>query len=411
MIRRRKPRFYPGEFSDILRLLLSGGFLKGPCVGQFEKEVAGYIGCKHAAATCSGRNGLDLILDAYGIGPGDEVLVPAYTLKDLILLLRSKGIVPRLVDIESDSFNIDPAKLEERRTPKTKAVLATHLFGSACRIQEVVRFARAHGLVVIEDCAHGLGAETGGKKVGAFGDAGFLSFELIKPVNTFGGGMVVTDDPRVHAFVKAKTAGYPLGGRGLALKMAVDLFEHALISSPLFPPLMRLFANPLAAKALSRIYLSLQSQTRLEYSRYANVQAQLGLAQMKVLDQRNDIRISAAHEISERLHQGILPQAVAPGDRHIYYFYVAKIPSGLDLEQVRDQLRRKGVDAGIRFEITDDCTLLVGSEADCPTTKEVSRRAIQLPIYDGLDSVGIGLIARALNAACAECLPVISSPS
>lgn len=402
MIRRRKPRFYPGELSDILSLLLSGGFLEGPCVGQFEKEIAGYLGRKHAAATCSGRNGLDLILDAYGIGPGDEVLVPAYTLKDLILLLRSKGIVPRLVDIENGSFNIDPAKLEERRTPKTKAVLATHLFGSACRIQDIVRFARSHGLVVIEDCAHGLGAETGGKKVGSFGDAAFLSFELIKPVNTFGGGMVVTDDPRVHAFIKAKTAGYPFGGRGLALKMAVDLLEHALISSPLFPLLMRLFANPLAAKTLSRIYLSLQSQTRLEYSRYANVQAQLGLAQLKGLDQRNDMRISAAHEISARLLQEILPQAAPPGDRHIYYFYVASLPTGLDPERVRDQLRRQGVDAGIRFEITDDCSLLKGLEGDFPATKEAYRRAIQLPIYDGLDPAVSGLIAKALNAACAS---------
>jgi len=402
MIRRRKPRFYPDELIDILRLLLSGKFLAGACVERFEQEIAGYVGCRFAAATCSGRNGLDLILDAYGIGPGDEVLVPAYTLKDLILLLQSKGIVPRLVDIESGSFNIDPAKLEERRTPKTKAVLAAHLFGSVCRIQEVVRFARDHGLVVIEDCAHGLGAEAGGRKIGSFGDAGFFSFELIKPVNTFGGGMVVTDDPKVHAFVKAKTAGYAFDGRGLALKMAVDLFAHALISSPLFPPLMRLFANPLAAKTLSRIYLSLQSRTRLDYSRYSNVQAQLGLAQMKDLDQRNNMRISAAGALSEKLDRGILPQTVAPGDRHIYYFYVARLPAGLDPERVRDQLRRKGVDAGIRFEITDDCSLLEGLEGDSPATKEAYRRAIQLPIYDGLDPAACDIIAKALNEACAS---------
>ena len=159
MIRRRNPRFYKGELRDILKLIFTAQVADGEYLELFEKKFAEYTGTKFALATCSGRNGLDLLLDTLNLNKGDEVLMPAYTLKDLVYLIKAKGLEPRLVDIESDSFNMNPALIESSITQKTKVILATHIFGLPGNMKGILDMAKKHDLKVIEDCAHAAGAE------------------------------------------------------------------------------------------------------------------------------------------------------------------------------------------------------------------------------------------------------------
>ncbi|MCZ7584536.1 MAG: DegT/DnrJ/EryC1/StrS family aminotransferase [Deltaproteobacteria bacterium] len=120
------------------------------------------------------------------------MIVPAYTLAELLPLMRAHGLRPVAADIEPEGFNVDVKSVEAHITPNTKAILATHLFGAPCDIEALCALASARGLHVVEDCAHGLGATVNGRKAGTFGTAAFFSFEVNKALPTYGGGMVVT---------------------------------------------------------------------------------------------------------------------------------------------------------------------------------------------------------------------------
>ena len=401
MIRRRYPRFYKGLLKTALKLFASGNISNGKCIAEFEISFAQYIGSRFASVTCSGRNGLDLLLDAYNIQTGDEILIPAYTLKDLVYLIESKGIKPKLVDIENDSFNLNPDLINKAITPKTKAILATHLFGLPCNIEKIVKIAKEHKLIVIEDCAHSLGSLYKNKKTGSFGDAGFFSFEIIKSINTFGGGMISTNDPVIYSAVKKKAQTYPFNNKELFKKIVFAYFEHFLINSPVYLLLLRFFMYPLTAKLISKTYLYLHKKTRLEYSAYTNLQALMGLAQLRNIDKNNEKRIFIAGELSKRLNMNVFPQKIGNEMKHNYYFYVAKLRTKLKIESVRNMLIKKGIDSGIKSEITDNCA--AAKEGNIfPSVQEVYEHSLQLPMYDDLDKYKIENIAEAVNEICKQ---------
>ena len=396
MIRRRRFRFYAGQLKDIVRLSCSGKIADGEYRDLFEERFARYIGKRFAVSTCSGRYGLEIILEAFRLQPGDEVILPAYTLEALPRLIAAKGLVPRLADISPRSFNMDPDSVERQITSKTRAIVATHLFGVPCDIETISQLARRHGLLVIEDCAHALGSRFKGRRTGSFGDAAFFSFETLKLINTFGGGMVVTDDPAVATAARA-AARKPADGAKVLGRVAFGYLEHMLILSPLYPVLLRLLLSGAASGLITRLYLLTHRAARISGSGLSNLQALMGLRQLETLDERNRLRAGRAAMLQALLDPRIRMQESGPGAERVHYFLVARVPVRGDLEPVRRSLALRGVDTGIKAEITDDCSRLAGREEDCPMTREAFAANLQLPISDDLTDEELAKVAAVLK--------------
>ena len=171
----------------------------GRYITRFEEAFAGWCGMPHGTACSSGTAALHLSLVALGVGPGDEVLIPDFTLIVSANTVIQAGARPVLVDVDPRTWCLDPALLEKKITPRTRAVMPVHMYGHPCDMPAILEIARRHGLSVIEDCAEAHGAEIAGRKVGTFGQAGCFSFYGNKILTTGEGGMVLTSDPELAA--------------------------------------------------------------------------------------------------------------------------------------------------------------------------------------------------------------------
>jgi len=175
-----------------------GYYILGPNVKALEAEVAAYCDCRYGIGVGNGTDALHLALRALRIGPGDEVITTPFTFVATTEAIGLVGATPVFVDIDPNTFNLDPAQIEGAITPRSKAILPVHLYGQPCDMDAILEIARAHHLYVVEDCAQAIGATYKGRKVGSLGDAGCLSFFPSKNLGCFGdGGMVVTNSPEV----------------------------------------------------------------------------------------------------------------------------------------------------------------------------------------------------------------------
>ena len=194
-----KPCFGQEEEKALCEVLRSGWIVQGPRVAEFEGLVADCTGARHAIATSSCTTAQHLALLAIGIGPGDEVIVPSFTFIATANAVEYTGARAVFCDIDLPTFNIDPGRIEEKITERTKALCPVHLFGLCADMERVLEIARRHDLRVVEDAACALGARAGGKHAGTFGIAGCFSFHPRKSITTGEGGMLITDDDGVAA--------------------------------------------------------------------------------------------------------------------------------------------------------------------------------------------------------------------
>ncbi len=171
---------------------------EGPFVKQLEEEVSGYVGRKYGIAVCNGSAALDLAVEALELCEGDEVIMPAFTIISCAASLVRKGIRPVLVDAEADTWNMDTSQIEDKITPKTKAIMVVHLYGLPVDMDVVLDIAERHHLFVIEDAAEAHGLEYKGKRCGGFGDISAMSFYPNKHITTGEGGMVLVDDEKMR---------------------------------------------------------------------------------------------------------------------------------------------------------------------------------------------------------------------
>jgi dTDP-4-amino-4,6-dideoxygalactose transaminase len=176
------------------RVLHSGHFILGPEVEGFERECAAFLGVKHAVAVSSGTDAILVALMALDLAPGDEVICPSFTFFATAGCIARLGLVPVFADSLPDSFNVDPADVARRITPRTKALMPVHLFGQSADLEPLLALAKKHGLAVIEDAAQALGAKHRGQACGTFGEFGTFSFFPSKNLGGFGdGGLVATN--------------------------------------------------------------------------------------------------------------------------------------------------------------------------------------------------------------------------
>src|ERR1017187_405792 len=189
----------------------------------FEAEFAGFCGVSHCLAVNSGTGALHIALAALGVGPGQEVIVPAYMWVSVVAAVVNLGAIPVLADID-DTFCLDPVDVEAKITPRTRGVIAVHMSGAPADIEAIKKVTQKHGLFLLEDCAQCAGGSVGGKKVGTFGDMAIFSFQMNKNMTSGEGGCIVTNDERLYnRAVACDDTGYARDSDGRAILDRLDL--------------------------------------------------------------------------------------------------------------------------------------------------------------------------------------------
>jgi len=390
---RRKAYIQSGEFKLINNYKKNLALSSIDAIQEWQKHFAKYIDRKYAFAVNSGRIGMKIIFESMNLKPRSEVIIPAYTLKDLIPIIQELDLIPVPADVDPETFNICPELIKCRISKNTRAILATHLFGNPCPMFEIMELAKKYSINVIEDCAHSVGSTINGKNTGTFGHAAFFSFEAIKPINTYGGGMIVTNDKSIAEYTNRLLANYQVEA-SVMNKLLKALFERFLFSSSLAHPFLYLLSNPSWKRKMTSLYRWFQKPPK-EQIRYSEIQALIGLNKIKTLN----ARIKRRHERSEYLlnvflNDHIKFQKILPGYSTNYYFLVGLTQS--NPAELRRYLLKNKIDAGIEDEIADDCAIQLGYK-DCLNVKNIYNKAIHLPLYEDMTDIHIEKIGNVIK--------------
>jgi dTDP-4-amino-4,6-dideoxygalactose transaminase len=332
------------ELEEVREVLESGMLTMGPKVDEFEAGLARACEVEHALAVSSGTAALHLAVLAFGLEPGDEVLVPAYTFPATANVVALAGLRPVLVDVDPETMNIDPAKIEVG--PRTKALLAVHLFGRPLRLHELP------DVPLLEDAAGALGARYRGRACGSLGVAGCLSFHPRKIVTTGEGGAVTTNEPAFADQVRL------LRNHGWGARRPAD--------------------RPVPG---------------LNY-RLSDILCAVGIPQLARLDELLETRTQIAAGYSERLaHLPVLLPRADDGDVHGWQAYVIQVD---DRDRVLTELRAQGIEAQIG---TYSLPLLAAyrDQGEFPGARRVFERALALPFHTRLTEPELDRVAKALD--------------
>ena len=343
--------------SAIATVLEKSSFILGDELARFEDDFAAFCEAGYAKGVDCGLSALELILRAYGIGPGDEVITATNTFIATALAISSVGARPVLVDIDPETYNICADALEEAIGPRTKAIIPVHLYGQPADMDPILELARAHGLYVIEDACQAHGARYKGKRVGSLGDAAAFSFFPAKNLGAYGdGGMVVTRDQEVAKYVeRARNYGQ------------IEKYRHVM---------------------------------RGYNCRLDTLQAAILSVKLPYLDRRNAARREHAMSYSARLENaGVVLPVVASFAETVWHLFVIRVQNR---DQLRAYLAEQGVSTGIHYPIPihlQEAYADLGYEpGDFPVTEEFAGRLLSLPMYPELTEDQIARVANAINA-------------
>lgn len=398
-------RVVPRTVQRIAELEQRGQLIEGPHIAAFEAAFAARLGRGRAIATSYGRMAFYYILKAFDLPPGSEVVFPALTFWVMPEMARVLGLTPIFADVDPITFNMTPESLARVITPRTVAVVPTHLWGLPCDMHEILDLARRQGLRVIEDCAHALGASYGGQPAGTFGDAAIFSFQALKPLNAYGGGMALVHDPALAARVADLAAAEPppdIAGvrrrlwQGRVLRIAT---RPAIFTWTLFP-IMSLFAR-LGRSLDVYFWEAIRPLDPLppDYrQRFSNVQAALALDGLDRLDEWTARTVAHARRMSAVLQHvpGVRVPAV-PADRtHTFYQYCAYVPAR---DAVVNACLRQRVDIEtLHVDVCTELDLFPASRAPAPGAIEASK-TIQIPVYEALEDAHVDRVAAVVRDA------------
>jgi len=335
----------------------SGAYILGPQVKSLEASAAEYLAVPHALGCASGTDALELAVVAAGLGPGDEVITTPFTFAATVEAIQYAGATPVLVDIDPSTFNIDPARIAEAITPRTRAVIPVHLFGLPADMAAITELAKTHDLIVIEDAAQSLGGQWQNRQTGSIGDFGAFSFYPSKTLGCFGdGGLVVCHDEQYRdRMLELRNHGFDPSG------------EHV----------------------------------RLGYnSRLDELQAAVLAIKLPHLDDSIERRRRIAAWYDEAFADtGAELQAEPSGYRHARGYYTLCVPE-------RDEVRRRLQDRGIATALYYGRPLYRHKhyEKTCrygelPVAERASRRCLSLPIYPEMSDAEVEYVASETAAA------------
>src|SRR5688572_8252327 len=367
------------EIAEVVACLRSGWLTTGPRAARFEEEFARYVGARHAVAVNSCTAALHLALEAVGVGPGDEVITSPMTFTATAAVVEHLGGVPVLADCDPETLNLDPARVAERITPRTKAILPVHFAGQACDMDALRALARAHGLAVVEDAAHALPTQYRGRRVGTLSDATCFSFYVTKTITTGEGGMITTgrDDVadrvrlmRLHGMSRDAWKRYAKGG-SWAYDIVAPGFKDNL----------------------------------------PDLAAALGLAQLAKSDAFRARRAAIARAFDEGLAglPGVRTPVVEDEPGHAWHLYVIQLdPAALTIDRdtfVR-RLGERGIGVSVHFIPVHLHTYwrerYGWQPADFPAAQAAFERVVSLPIYPRMSADAVARVVRTVRGIAGE---------
>ena len=354
MIPISKPYIGEEEKALVMEVLELGMLAQGPKVAKLEVEFARACGVKHAIATTSGTTALHVALLANGIGPGDEVITTPFTFIASANSILFTGARPVFVDIDEETFNINPALIEAAITSKTKAILPVHLYGYPCDMDALMAIAEKHNLKIIEDACQAVGAAYCGKAAGSFGTGAF-SLYATKNVMSGEGGIITTNDDAVAEQCKL------IRSHGMKRRYYHDMLGYNF--------------------------------------RMSDLHAAIGLAQIARLDQFTSARRKNAAYMNANIHSVVTPK-VKEGYTHCWHQYTVRVNDGRDRDAAVKQLTEAGVGSGIFYpvpahqqgymrELVGDCHM--------PVAEEMAKEVISLPVHPQLSQADLETIVLEVN--------------
>ena len=332
----------------------STAFINGPATQKFEELAADYLGVKYAVGLNSGTDALVIGLRALGIKEGDDVLTSPFSFFATAESISTIGANPIFIDIEKDTFNLDTRQLANALTPKTKAIMPVHLFGNPANIEEVCEFAEKHNLIVLEDCAQSFGAETGGKKTGAWGHGGAFSFFPSKNLGAMGDG-------------------------GLFVTNSSEAYHHAL-------------------KLRNHGGIDKYSNDELGYnSRLDSIQAAILSVKLKYIDEWNEGRRMVAQRYNELLQH--IPSVITPSitEGHVFHQYTIRLKNS-NRDVVHKKMAEEKIGCMVYYPTPQDL-LPVYNQKPSPHTNSVqcAKEVLSLPIWPEMAIETQGRVARTLE--------------
>lgn len=338
----------------------------GDYVNLFEKEFSQYCGTKYGVAVCNGTVAIHLALKALGIGCGDEVIIPSFTMIATAFAVCYVGATPVFVDADENTWNIDVSKIEEKITEKTKAIIPVHIFGNPCNMDEILRISEKHNIYIIEDAAEAHGAEYKGQKVGSFSDIACFSFFANKNITTGEGGMVVTNNENLYEkSMYYKNMCFPVNG--------------------------------------PRNYI--HEDIGYNY-RMSNIHAAIGLAQVENADNYRNMRINNASLYREYLGdiEGIIFQQDEENSLNVHWMNAIVIDpniTGKTKNEMMEYLKINNIDTRLLFVSMAKQPSLVKYGCDCsgeyPVTDWLSSNGLYLPSASNLSISTIDYICEVIH--------------
>lgn len=349
-----KPYITQAEKDAVMAVLDSGLLAQGRRTAEFEERFARVCGVKHAIAVSSGTSALHIALLANGIGPGDEVITTPFTFIATANAILYSGACPKFVDIEADTYNIDPELIEAAITPRTKAILPVHLYGQMCDMDRIQAIAERHGLKIIEDACQSVLATFRGRFAGSLGSGAF-SFYATKNMMTGEGGMITTNDDVVA-------------------EMCRMIRSHGM---------------------KQRYY----HEVRGYNFRMTDIQAAIGLVQLERLPELNAKRQANAEYFNARINSFYKPES-KEGYGHVWHQYTIRIDNGRDRDTVAKMLKKAGIDTGIYYPVPvhkQRSMMEVTGEISLPTAERMANQVISLPVHPQLSSEDLETIVTEVN--------------
>jgi dTDP-4-amino-4,6-dideoxygalactose transaminase len=351
MIPIAKPLIGEEEKAAVMAVLSSGVIAQGPKVKEFEERFAEFVGTKYAVAVNSGTAALHVALLAYGIGPGDEVITTPFSFIATANSILYTGAKPVFADVEDETFNIDPERIEEK---KTKAIMPVHLYGHAAEMEAIMETAAEHDLAVVEDACQSHGATFDGKMVGSFG-AGCFSFYPTKNMTTSEGGIITTDDKE---FAQKAEMIRAHGSK--------QRYVHEMLGFNL---------------------------------RMTDIAAAIGLCQLKKLPGFNSKRIHNAEDLSAGIkNPRIVTPKVKEGCRHVFHQYTIKVKKERDA--VLDILTKKGIGTGVYYPTPIHQQKLykdLGYKGKFSVSERLAGEVISLPVHPSVTEEDLDYIISVIN--------------
>src|SRR5256885_2980758 len=399
-ISRYGARVFPETEDIVAGCRKRGEFVQGPQIAEFEHAFARAVGDGTAVAAGYGRMAFYYMLEALELPPGSEIIFPALTFWVMPELARVAGLKVVFADVDPRTFTMDPRSLERMITDKTRAIVPTHLYGLACGMDAILDIAARHHLIVLEDCAHALGATFKGKAVGTFGTGAIFSFQTLKPLNCYGGGAALLQHAALAAKVRRVLDALPwpsekrVRNRLLTGRLQRIFIKPWVFSISLFPVLWvsaLIDANP--DVFLWEKIRSLQPLPEQYTERFPNVQAAIGLDALKHLDEWTAQARANAEYVTRTLSgvPGIQPPVVPPDRTHVYYQYCVYGPAGAKRDELVVRCVRRGIDIEtLHVDVPPDMELFGTVRAEAGGARRAAQ-ALQVPGYAGLTR---GQIAR-----------------